>query len=695
MLNNRKVLLSFFFAGTMADKIPKNFSNRTRKIMSLVAPDSDDSDEDVDSDDSYVPEEEEDYETSDHDTASEFSDGEIAGECLENEDNEILPDAPAQSAIEGQQTIPEVHVDLSMPDNNLNSNVQSQMVIPEIPEEELMSDDDLNADNLNEETPKYFGKKNCFTWNSIPQCAPTSRSGRNTIHARISKLMGPALAFGDTPSIEEIWRLFFTNEMIEMIILHTNRKLAAMREKLKNQKDLSYKDTNTSEMNALLGVIVLCCIFKSNREALASLFSTASSGRSIFRAIMPLKRCEVLLRALRFDDPETRPERVKENKAAAILEFYELFNNNCKQNYSIGAYACVDETLVPFRGRCGFLIYMPKKPAKYGIKLMCMTDAENGYLLNSYIYCGKGSDGHTLSPAELEYSKPTQAVVRLTKVIANTNRNVTCDNWFTSIELANILWEKHLTLVGTVKANKPQIPPVFLKNTKKQVGSKIYGYTQKLTLLSYVPRKNRAVLVLSSMHHKPNDDQATGKPEMIELYNLTKGGVDQLDMKCSNYCANRKTRRWPLAIFYHLVAASCSNAFVLYKHYKTKKMRRFQFMHELGMSLIGTRLGERLQIPNLPHELRELIKNVLLEVPVPENRTRLAVAGRSCSSARLDDTNPTRLTEKSDHLSKQTSCRYCPYKLKRKTSTKCIKCDTASCRKCYKALCNECVQKLE
>lgn len=80
-----------------------------------------------------------------------------------------------------------------------------------------------------------------------------------------------------------------------------------------------------------------------------------------------------------------------------------------------------------------------------------MTDARSNYLYDGYIYCGKGSDGLTLSEADKKFSIPSQAVLRLTKSIVKTNRNVTADNWFSSIEIVSELKKRGLTYVGTLK----------------------------------------------------------------------------------------------------------------------------------------------------------------------------------------------------------------------------------------------------
>lgn len=615
----------------MAGKIPTNISSRTKRILDLAAAKLDDSanesDEDLSSGESYVPDENEIY-SSDHNSASELD-----ADLCESEDQ------PCSNS------------------------------------ENIETPDDEVADNLVDAEHKpevtYHGKRNCFEWSSKPVCSATQTVHANIIKVRLSKLQGPAVTLGNNPTPEEVWRLLITNEMVENIVKHTNIKLESMRSKISNKSDCTYKNTDTDEINALIGLFVLCSIFKSSRESLRSLFSTSSTGRPIFRATMTEKRCFVLTRALRFDDAASREERRKENPAAAVSEIFSTFILNCQTCYALGAHVCVDETLVPFRGRVRFLVYMPKKPAKYGIKLLCMTDAHSSYLYNAYIYCGKESDGSTLSAEERKLQIPTQAVVRLTKCIFKTNRNVTFDNWFTSLEVAQHLSKNGLTIVGTMRSNKPQIPPTFLPNKNKQVGTSMYGFTKEFTIVSYVPKKMKAVVLLSSMHHSAYNDTTNDKPEIVSFYNATKSGVDTMDMKCSNYSTNRKTRRWPLAIFYYILNIAESNAYNLYKLYpNSQQISRYEFLRKLGLSLVNPYLRRRLTIPNLTKELVDLIEATLGE---QSNKKQNSVI-------------------KSDKLEKRKACRYCPYKKKRATMYKCIECETPTCLQCSKKICNECIK---
>ena len=70
----------------------------------------------------------------------------------------------------------------------------------------------------------------------------------------------------------------------------------------------------------------------------------------------------------------------------------------------------------------------------------------------------------------------------------------------------------------------------------------LFGFQEKCTLLSYVPKNNKLVLLLSSMHNDDNIDELTGdekSPEMIACYNKTKGGVDVVDKLCTSLPAHK------------------------------------------------------------------------------------------------------------------------------------------------------------
>ena len=151
-------------------------------------------------------------------------------------------------------------------------------------------------------------------------------------------------------------------------------------------------------------------------------------------------------------------------------------------------------------------------------------------MMNAKVYLGKENN-------EVARESASDVVCTLVQPISGQQggRNMTTDNFFTSVHLFKRLKDRSLTLVGTMKQNKKEIPTEFKPARERPEYSSLFGFTEKLTLLSYVPRKNESVVLLSSLHHNAALCYDTGKPEIIEYYNKTKGAVDTLDQTCARY----------------------------------------------------------------------------------------------------------------------------------------------------------------
>jgi hypothetical protein len=91
--------------------------------------------------------------------------------------------------------------------------------------------------------------------------------------------------------------------------------------------------------------------------------------------------------------------------------------------------------------------------------------------------------------------------------------------------------------------NKREIPQEFKPARQHDENSSIFGFTKDLTLVSYVPKKNKSVVLLSSLHHDSAICSDSGKPEIIAFYNKTKGAVDMLDKMYARYTVQRATHR--------------------------------------------------------------------------------------------------------------------------------------------------------
>jgi len=96
-------------------------------------------------------------------------------------------------------------------------------------------------------------------------------------------------------------------------------------------------------------------------------------------------------------------------------------------------------------------------------------------------------------------------------------RNLTTDNFFTSVDLADQLKNKNLTLVGIMKQNKREIPQEFKPSRQRDENSPSFGLTKNLTLVSYVPQKNKSVVLF---HHSIMIQQFAAIQESLKLLNF-------------------------------------------------------------------------------------------------------------------------------------------------------------------------------
>jgi hypothetical protein len=118
------------------------------------------------------------------------------------------------------------------------------------------------------------------------------------------------------------------------------------------------------------------------------------------------------------------------------------------------------------------------------MKTWWVCDAKTFYPLQGQLHVGK--EGYTA-----EVGLAQRVVLDLTRPFYNTNRNITCDNYFTSMELAKTQLLNGLTFVGTVRKNKRFLPSEALPSRQREIQSSIFFFQKNVTLVSYVPKKTK------------------------------------------------------------------------------------------------------------------------------------------------------------------------------------------------------------
>lgn len=508
--------------------------------------------------------------------------------------------------------------------------------------------------------PSFLSSKSGCKW---ARTAPTIRESRSSdVHSEyVPSLNGNALQV-KTPL--EAWSLLIDESIIDIVVIHTNAEIDRYIERGQNVVPIMKKHTDQNEVKAYFGLLYYAGLFKVNHTRLEDLWSVHSLP--LFRAVMPLHRFKLLSFCIRFDDKDSRIERLKNDRLACIREIWDKFVTNCRENYTPGQNVTLDEQLLSFRGRCGFKIYIPAKPDKYGLKIVSINDAKTHYMFDAIPYVGS-------VPKLQEESVPSFYVRTLCKSIYNTSRTVVMDNWFTSIPIVKKMRDEYgLTIVGTIRKNKTEIPACFKKRPTDDKNYQ-FCYRDGMTLLSYNPKNKKIVLILSSLHKK-GFAESNSKPQMVLFYNDNKGGTDAFDKKCHDYSVVRKTCRWPVRFMYGILDQAGVNAHILFcLNESNSLMTRHEFQLDLAMALVKPLMLKRLTAPTLQLSVRHMIESFSTYEERPEEQD-------ICDE--IQD----------NKLDKPKRCLLCKSSCDKKTSSFCVRCCKPMCRAHTAKVCVACVE---
>lgn len=478
----------------------------------------------------------------------------------------------------------------------------------------------------------------------------------------------------------EVFKKFFTPNISFIIITETNRhgreSTRKWNEDNPDSKPRIWNNLTSTELDAFIGILLAAGVSHNNMQISEVLWR--SDALPIFRAAMSYRRFKQLSRYIRFDDSRTREFRQQSDKAAPIRDIWNFLNENLASNYDAHDVVTVDEQLFPYRGRTKFTQYIPSKPAKYGIKVWWACDAKTKYPLQGKLYTGKEGD-------EREVNQGENVLMQLSNRYSMSGRTMVGDNFFITLNAAKRLAAIGLALVGTIRSNKTCIPPEMKKHVSRPVLSSLFGFHENVSICSYVPKKNRAVNLLSTVHYSKLCEGEAQKPEAIIFYNAHKAGVNSMDQMVSHFTTKRPTRRWTYAFFCNMLDIMALAAYCICKEvdgYRRNDARR-TFLNKLANTLVLANVENRM---NNPHFINQFTTRLAVEaffgkqISLPTN----AVVGNKAGA---------------DTLTNRRDCRLClqgDEKLRRKTRFFCAACNHAVCQQHSKIAytCFACVSQI-
>ena len=417
--------------------------------------------------------------------------------------------------------------------------------------------------------------------------------------------VGPTRTMPPNSSVLDYFLLLFTTELLQIIVDNTNAYAAEVdldREEMRGD----FPPTSIDEMKAFLGVVILMGIVKLPKIALYWSTDTRFYQPSIAK-VFSRDRFLQLMKYLHISDPTTLPESSHpEYKLYRVKPIIQVLARTFEQMYNPHREQAIDEAMVKFKGRIGFLQYMPMKPCKREIKIWCRCDSTNGYLCQFEVYIGKETQTGTqtqpaLLPGQTEGS--IAAVVRrLTRALVGRDYFLFMDNYFASIHLLRELLQECIYCCGTLRKNRKGFPDA-LKTVKLKVqGESKFARNDNLVVTIWRDKaSNKPVTICSTQCNPVGGDQVKrrkkqgqgfvdvmiNRPPSVAFYNKFMGGVDMNDQSRRYYNITVKSVKWWKYLFWFFLDTAIINSFILYNETPgNRKLSHLNFRLKLNEELV-------------------------------------------------------------------------------------------------------------
>ena len=361
--------------------------------------------------------------------------------------------------------------------------------------------------------------------------------------------------------------------------------------------------------------------------------------------IISLNKWEEIKRFLHFADNTEMDHEDKVHKIRPILQMLRDALNRIPKEECL----CVDEQIVPFKGRSSLKQYNAKKPHKWGYKIWALC-GKSGFAYDIELYTGKENN---VIQGEVDCGASSNVVVRLSRTIEPVGHTLYFDNYFTSVDLLVFLEKRGIHSVGTVRSNRlTNLSPMSEKELKKSGRGSMNEYTTHVDGVDiyYVQWfDNKVVNLLSTFAgmepiNKVNRWFSSLKqrreidcPDVVRIYNKHMGGVDLLDSLLGLHRTNVRSKKWYHRIFFHCMDMVVVNSWLLYRRVHVQNQLNVaslslaDFKADLAESLCKFRKGSAKKRPkgrpSLETELDVVAKKARRQDPIPTKDVRTDETG--------------------------------------------------------------------
>ncbi|KRZ71345.1 PiggyBac transposable element-derived protein 3 [Trichinella papuae] len=402
----------------------------------------------------------------------------------------------------------------------------------------------------------------------------------------------------------EVWKKFFSDAMVEHIVIHTN---------LYARRDCNNKTFGASkkDIENFLGIVMLSG-YHSLPHVQHYWSTQPDMGVPLVYNTMSRNRFIELKKYIHFADNQ---KLTKGDKLSKVTPLYDMLNKLLAQFGVFHSLLSVDEAMVPYFGRHSAKMFIRGKPIRFGYKIW-MLCGNDGYPYHMSIYQGKD---------EQASKEPlgTRVVMKMVDFISANSaahaHELYFDNFFTSYDLLVKLADNGMRATGTVRQNRVAgATASMLSDTaliKKGRGSFDYRSDGKVYVAKW--NDNSLVTVASNWQtHNPvhkskrrieGQRRDINQPDLIRSYNNGMGGVDLLDRLSSAYRPSIRGKKWYWPLFVNILNVATVAAWRIHCKATRKSLTHLEFRRQVVLCLLqGDRQEERTRARLPAGELSQL-----------------------------------------------------------------------------------------
>ena len=425
-----------------------------------------------------------------------------------------------------------------------------------------------------------------------------------------------------TPTSDPIdfFFLIVPEDLIEGICRWTN---AQAKVRIKNplrikQKRLKWGDMTISEMKAFLGIIFTMTIVRlPNSEMFWNQNSRLFNPPGI-RDLFSEQRFSDIFTSLCFCDLETDAKKNRHTKIEAISH---AIISNSQIFYTPNKNLSLDESMIAFKGRCADKVFMPQKPIRHGMKAYVLCESDTGYVVNWALHIKDKKD-----KAQADNKRTQQIVMKLIEGLEGEGYCVFMDRYYSTLQLFLDLKTLGIGACATIQQNRLHLDDKSAKLIQDIKSGEIRYFQYSNDLRLAVWKDTKLVFVLSNFHKqedieverrvrkKERSDEPGEQKEKVMMpkcvfeYTHNMGGVDTLDQLLAYYELNKRSRKWTVKVFLHLLEIGFFNSYIIYsKICQTSNVNPLSRL-DFRKNLIRNLLSEKRNELNIPTTAKKVVK---------------------------------------------------------------------------------------